>query len=45
MFTKVSIFQNFNPKCHIRIETDTSGYAIERVLSYLTSYYLTFDQS
>ena len=34
-FTKAPIFQYFDPKCHIRIETDASGYAIGGVLSQL----------
>ena len=35
-FTKAPILQHFDPKCHIRIETDVSGYAIGGVLSQLT---------
>ena len=35
-FTKAPILQHFDPKCHIRIETDTSAYAIGDVLSQLT---------
>ena len=35
-FTKASILQHFDPECYIRIETDTSGYAIGGVLSQLT---------
>ena len=35
-FTKAPILRYFDPKCHIRIETDASGYAIGRVLSQLT---------
>ena len=35
-FTKALIFQHFNPKYHIRIETDTWGYAIGGILSQLT---------
>ena len=35
-FTKAPILHHFDPKCHIRIETDTSGYAIGDVLSQLT---------
>ena len=34
-FTKAPILQHFNPKCHIRIEIDASGYAIGGVLSRL----------
>ena len=44
-FTKVLILWHFDLKCHIRIETDALGYAIEGVLSQLTSEYLTSDQS
>ena len=40
-FTKALILQHFDPEWHIRIETDASGYAIKRVLSQLTSDYLT----
>ena len=36
-FNKAPILQHFDPECHIRIETDASGYAIGRVLSQLTS--------
>ena len=43
-FTKALILRHFDLKCHIRIETDALGYVIERVLSSLTSDYLTFDQ-
>ena len=43
-FTKALIFQHFDLECHIRIETDTSGYTIERVLNQLTSDHLTSDQ-
>ena len=32
-FTKALILKHFDLECHIRIETDTSGYAIGRVLS------------
>ena len=34
-FTKALIFQHFDLKCHIRIETNASGYAISGVLSQL----------
>ena len=34
-FTKAPILQHFDPKCHIRIETDASSYAIGDVLSQL----------
>ena len=43
-FTKAPILWHFDPECHIRIETNVSGYAIEGVLSQLTSDHLTFDQ-
>ena len=36
-FTKALIFWHFDPECHIRIETDASGYAISGVLSQMTS--------
>ena len=36
-FTKAPILQHFDPECHIRIETDASGYAIGGVLSQLAS--------
>ena len=36
-FVKAPIFYHFDPKCHIWIETDASGYAIGGVLSQLTS--------
>ena len=36
-FTKAPIRRHFDPKYHIQIETDASGYAIGRVLSQLTS--------
>ena len=42
-FTKALILQHFDPECYIRIETNTSGYAIKEVLSQLTSDYLTSD--
>ena len=35
-FTKAPILQHFDPKSHIRIETNASGYAIGGVLSQLT---------
>ena len=35
-FTEVPILWHFDPECHIRDETDASGYAIRRVLSQLT---------
>ena len=36
-FIKVLILHHFDPKRHIRVETDISGYAIGGVLSQLTS--------
>ena len=36
-FTEASILWHFNPEYHIWIETNTSGYAIDEVLSQLTS--------
>ena len=36
-FTKAPILRHFDPECHIRIETDASGYAIGGVLSQLAS--------
>ena len=44
VFTKAPILQHFDPECHIRIETNVSGYAIGRVFSQLTFDYLTSDQ-
>ena len=38
-FTKAPILRHFDPKCHIRVETDASSYAIGGVMSQLT-----FDQ-
>ena len=35
-FTEAPILRHFDPECHIRIETDASGYAIGGVLSQLT---------
>ncbi len=32
-FIETPIFEHFDPKYHIRIETDTLGYAIDRILS------------
>ena len=43
-FTEAPILRHFDPECHIRIETDASGYAIGGVLSQLTSDHLTSDQ-
>ena len=42
-FTKTPILQYFDLECHIRIETNTLGYAKEGVLSQLTSDHLTSD--
>ena len=36
-FTEASILRHFDPKCHIQIETNASGYAIGGVLSQLTN--------
>ena len=36
-FTEALILRHFDPKCHIRIKTDASGYAIGGVLSQLIS--------
>ena len=36
-YTEAPIFWYFDPKCHDRIKTDTSGYAISGVLSQLVS--------
>ena len=33
VFLKALIFQHFDLKCHIRMETDVSGYAIGGILS------------
>ena len=38
-FIKALILHRFDPKRHIRVKTDTSGYAISGVLSQLTSDY------
>ena len=37
MFVKAPILYHLNLECHIQIETDISGYAIDGVLSWLTS--------
>ena len=42
-FTKAPIFRHFDPKCHIRIETNASSFAIGGVLSQLTSDQVTLD--
>ena len=36
-FTKAPILHHFDPKRHIRIDTDAPGYAIGKVLSQLTT--------
>ena len=36
-FTKALILRHFDPECHIRIETDVSGYVISRVFTQLSS--------
>ena len=36
-FTKAPVLRYFDPKCHLRIETDASGYAIGGLLSQLTN--------
>ena len=36
-FIKAPILHHFDPKRHIRVETDVSGYAISGILSQLTS--------
>ena len=40
-FTKALILEHFDWECHIRIETDASGYAIGGVLSHLTPDWMT----
>ena len=44
VFTKAPILRHFDLECHIRIETDASGYAIRGVLSQLTPNQLTSDE-
>ena len=44
-FTKAPILQHFDPEYHIRIETNTSGYAIGGVLSQLTPNQVTLDDT
>ena len=36
VFVKAPILYHFDPECHIRIETDASGYAIGKIFSQLT---------
>ena len=43
-FTEASILLHFDPECYIQIETNASGYTMERVLSQLTSDHLISDQ-
>ena len=45
VFTKTPILWHFDPECHIRIETNTSGYTIGGVLSRLSSDQLTSKSS
>ena len=42
-FTKAPILRHFDPKCHVRNETDISSYTIGGVLSQLTSDQVTLD--
>ena len=42
-FIEAPILWYFDPECHIRIETDASGYAITRVLSQLNFYWVALD--
>ena len=42
-FTEAPILRYFDPKCHIQIKTDVSGYAIGGVLSQLTSDQVTLN--
>ena len=44
-FIKAPILRHFDPECHIRIETDASGYAIGGVLSQLSTDWATPDES
>ena len=44
-FTKAPILRHFDSECHIRIETDASGYAIGRVLNQLTPNQETSDKA
>ena len=44
-FTEAPILRHFDPECHIRIETDASGYAIGGVLSQLTPNQVTSDDA
>ena len=42
-FTKVLIFQHFDPECDIRIETNASAYTIGEVINQLTLNQMTSD--
>ena len=44
-FIKAPILWHFDPECHIRIETDTSDYAIGEVLTQLSTDWTTPDKS
>ncbi len=44
-FTKTPILRHFDLECHIRIETDVSGYVIGGVLSQITSDQLSSDHA
>ena len=44
-FIKVPILQYFDPKCHIQIETDISGYIMGAFLSQLTPNRMTSDET
>ena len=44
-FTKAPILRHFDPECHIRIQTDASGYAIGGVLSQLNFDWVALDSS
>ena len=43
-FTEAPILRHFDLECHIRIETNASGYTIKNVLSWLTSDHLISNQ-
>lgn len=42
MFTKALILYQFDPKCHILIETDVFGFAIGEILNQLTLGYMSY---
>ena len=44
-FIEAPILGHFDPKCHIRIETDALGYAIGRLLSQLSTDWVTPNES